>query len=178
LGFTFEQVENAESYSIDKLYTEIKKVLGEEYKDIPLIEAEGVNTKEDIEKYIKMGFAGVQIGTRFICTEESGMERAGQQVVIDATNDDVVVIKSPVGLPARVLRTPLVDRVLAGEHEVFSCPYKCLITCDMKTVPFCIAQALLAARAGDYNNGLFMTGANVDAVKDVIPVDQFFKSLE
>jgi nitronate monooxygenase len=137
-----------------------------------------VNTRADIENLIAVGFSGVQVGTRFICTAESGMALSGQQVYIDATNDDVVIIKSPVGLPVRVLRTPLVERVLDGSHEVFTCPFKCLLTCDMKTVPFCIAKALLSARAGDRENGLFMTGANVGAINETISVSSFFKSLE
>ena len=178
LGFKYEQLEHPQDYSMEKLLKDVQTVLGPDHQDIPLIAAQGVNGKEDIENYVSMGYAGVQIGTRLICTEESGMERSGQQVYIDATNDDIIVIQSPVGLPVRVLRTPLVDRVLAGKHEVFSCPYKCLATCDMKKVPFCIAQALLASRAGDVENGLFMTGANVEAIQDVIPVKEFFKSLE
>lgn len=177
LGFTYEQLEHPEERSIALIYKEVKESLGEECSDMPLIAAEGVNTKADIVKLLAVGFAGVQVGTRFICTEESGMSVTGQQVYIDASNDDVVVIKSPVGLPVRVLRTPLVERVLDGSHEVFSCPFKCLITCDMKTVPFCIAKALLSARAGDREHGLFMTGANVEAIKGSISIDEFFKSL-
>ncbi|MFC1808664.1 NAD(P)H-dependent flavin oxidoreductase [Candidatus Omnitrophota bacterium] len=177
LGFSFEQALHPETCSIDILYHDCKQVLEKDGLDIPLIAAEGVTCREDIDKYIEMGFAGVQIGTRFLCTDESGMELSGQEVYLKATSKDVRVIKSPVGLPARVLRSPLVDRIEAGQREDFQCPYKCLITCDFKTAPFCIAQALLAARAGDYENGLFMTGGNVEPIKTVISVKEFFRQL-
>lgn len=178
LGFTYEQLAHPEARPISAILKEVQEALGEEHSDIPLIAAEGVNTREDIENYIAMGFSGVQVGTRFICVTESGMDPKGQQLYIDATNDDVVIIKSPVGLPVRVLKTPLVERVLNGSQEVFTCPYKCLVTCDFKTVPFCIAHALIVACKGNIEDGLFMTGSNVDAIKSVISVKDFFKSLE
>ncbi len=178
LGFTYEQINNPESCSTDMILKETQEVLGDENKDIPLIAAECVNTREDIERFIKMGFAGVQVGTRFICVEESGMEHSGQEMYLKAKSDDVVVIQSPVGLPVRVLRSPLVERILSGKREPFHCPYKCLITCDKEKVPFCIAQVLLAARAGDQEHGLFMTGCNVEPIKNIISVKEFFDTLK
>jgi nitronate monooxygenase len=89
----------------------------------------------------------------------------------------VVVIQSPVGLPVRVIKTPLVERVLLGEREPFHCPYKCLLTCDKSKVPFCMAQVLLKARAGNQDHGLYMTGCNVEPIKEVVTVKQFFDTL-
>lgn len=177
LGFSYEQIEHPETCSIDKILAEAREVLGEEHKRIPLIAAEGVTCRADIDRYLAMGFAGVQIGTRFICTAESGMERKGQEHYIRACAGDVTVVQSPVGLPVRVLRSPLVERMLSGQREKFKCPYKCLITCDMKKVPFCIAQALLAAREGDWENGLFMTGCNVDPITQITTVKEFIAEL-
>jgi nitronate monooxygenase len=99
-------------------------------------------------------------------------------VFVDATPEDVVVIKSPVGLPVRVLRTPLVERVLAGGREKFTCPYRCLRTCRPAKVPFCIAKALLATWEGDVENGLYMTGCNVEALDSIAPLKKFFDTLE
>ena len=178
LGFTYEQIEHPEACSSEIILKDAQEVLGDEHKDIPLIAAECVNTRADIERFITMGFAGVQVGTRFICVEESGMERSGQEMYLKAKKEDVVVIKSPVGLPVRVLRTPLVERVLRGEREPFHCPYKCLITCDKNTVLFCIAQVLLKARAGDQEHGLYMTGCNVEPIQSIISVKEFFETLQ
>ncbi len=177
LGFSNKQLEDLDAIHIDKLIAEVIEVLGEEHKDIPVIAAEGVACRADIDHYLELGCAGVQVGTRFVCTEESGMGPGGQEVYLNASDDDVVVIESPVGLPARVLKSPLVDRIVAGKREQFRCPYKCLITCDCKTAPFCIAQALLAARVGDKENGLFMSGSNVSPITSVMTVKELMEYL-
>jgi NAD(P)H-dependent flavin oxidoreductase YrpB (nitropropane dioxygenase family) len=124
-----------------------------------------------------IGYNAVQIGTYFIAADESGMDKRGKEVYVKAKAKDVVVIKSPVGLPVRVLKTPLVERVLSGNREKFSCPYRCLRTCDPRKVPFCIAKALLASWRGDIENGLFMCGCNVDAVTEIYPLEKFFRQL-
>lgn len=179
LGFTLEQIENPETCSIDKLYKEVKEVMLEfDCSDIPLIAAEMVSSKSDIERMLKIGFSGVQIGTYFIASEEAGIDRKSKEVYVKASSKDVTVIKSPVGLPVRVLKTKLVERVLSGNREKFSCPYRCLRTCNPGKVPFCIAKVLLAAWRGDVENALFMCGCNVDAITEIYPLEKFFKSLE
>jgi nitronate monooxygenase len=82
-----------------------------------------------------------------------------------------------VGLPVRVLKTPLVERVLSGQREKFGCPYRCLRTCNPEKAPFCIAKALLATWSGDVENGLYMTGCNVEAMNKVIALKDFFNTL-
>ena len=92
LGFSYEQIERPETCSMDILLREVQDVLGDEGKDIPLIAAEGVNTKADIERFIAMGFDGVQIGTRLICTDESGMAQYALSAALTAKEryfDDV-----------------------------------------------------------------------------------------
>jgi NAD(P)H-dependent flavin oxidoreductase YrpB (nitropropane dioxygenase family) len=178
LGFTTEQIENPQSCSIEKLFHEAKKIMNEfNYSDVPLIAAEMVSSRADIEKLLRIGYNGVQIGTYFIAADESGMDRRGKEVYVKAKAKDVVVIKSPVGLPVRVLKTPLVERVLSGNREKFSCPYRCLRTCDPRNVPFCIAKALLSSWKGDIENGLFMCGCNVDAITEIYPLEKFFSQL-
>ena len=179
LGFTPEQIENPQSCSIDKLYNEIKEILPEfACENIPLIAAEMVSSRQDIEKMLNIGFSGVQIGTYFIASEEAGIDRKSKELYVKASSKDIAVIKSPVGLPVRVLKTSLVERLLSGKKEKFSCPYRCLRTCNPAKAPFCIAKALLAVWSGDIENGLFMCGCNVDAITEIYPLGKFFKTLE
>lgn len=178
LGFTLDMIEHPETCSMDKLLVEVKEVAGRYGLDIPFIAAEEVACREDIEKFLKMGFDGVQIGTYFITTEEAGIARESKQVFVDAKPEDVVVIKSPVGLPVRVLNTPLVQRVLSGNRERFTCPYRCLRSCNPAKSLFCIARALLATWRGDTENGLYMTGCNIGATTRIFPVKEFFDTLE
>ncbi len=177
LGFSLAQLDAPETCSLEILYKEVKEVLGEYEYDVPIIAAGKASSRADIEENLKLGYDGVQIGTFFITTEEAGMDIKSKEVFINARPEDVVVIKSPVGLPVRVLKTPLVERVLAGHKEKFGCPYRCLRTCNPAKVPFCIAKALLSTWSGDVENGLYMTGCNVEAMKKIIPLKDFFKTL-
>lgn len=178
LGFTMDMIEHPETCSLDMLLKDVKEVMGRYDIDIPVLAAEEVSCRADIEKFIKMGFDGVQVGTYFITTEEAGIDRRSKQVFVDAKKEDIVVIKSPVGLPVRVLKTPLVQRVLSGNREKFSCPYRCLRSCNPAKSLFCIARALLATWEGDVENGLYMVGCNVDATTRIYPVKEFFDTLE
>ena len=90
----------------------------------------------------------------------------------------MVVIKSPVGLPVRVLKSPLVQRVLGEERQKFTCPYRCLRSCNPAKSLFCIARALLATYDGDVENGLYMVGCNVDSIQKIYPLKEFFDTLE
>lgn len=179
LAFTEEQLKNPEKYSLEVLYKDAKEVL-DKYSmgDIPLIAAGAISIPEDVLKMLKVGYQGVQIGTRFICTEESGMSEEGKRLYVASKSKDVVTIDSPVGMPVRVIKSPLVERVLSGKKEPFACPYRCLRSCDKTKVLFCIARALIYAWDGDIDRGLFMTGYDLDRVNDIIPIKKFFDDLQ
>ena len=179
LGFTMEQIEHPETCSLEILLKEVREVM-ERYGsgDKPVLAAEMISTRADIERVLAMGYNGVQIGTHFICAEESGIDRKSKEVFVNAHAKDIVVIKSPVGLPVRVLRTPLVERVLSGNREKFTCPYHCLRTCNPGKSLFCIARALLATWMGDTEHGLYMCGSNIEAETRIYPLKEFFDTLK
>ena len=179
LGFTMEMLEQPETCSLEILLKEVKDVIAKYQLDgLPVLAAGEVCCREDIEKFIKMGYDGVQIGTYFLTTEEAAIDPRSKQVFIDAQTDDIVIIKSPVGLPVRVLKTPLVQRVLGGNREKFTCPYRCLRSCNPAKSLFCIASALIATWRGDTENGLYMVGCNIEACRKIFPVREFFETLE
>lgn len=177
LGFAIEQIEHPETCSIEILFKEIKDSLASFGYDIPVLAAEGIASREDIKRLLKIGYNGVQIGTYFIATEEAGIDIKSKEVYVKACKDDVIVMKSPVGLPVRVLKTPLVKRILEGKREQFSCPYQCLRTCNPATAPFCIARALLATWSGDVENSLYMVGCNIESLNKIITLKSFFDTL-
>ncbi len=179
LAFNREQLNEPEKYPLDLLYKETKEVL-EKYSigDIPLLAAGAISEPGDVLAALKMGYQGVQIGTRFICTEESGLSENGKKLYVDSKSEDTAIISSPVGMPVRVIKSPLVQRILAGKREPFACPYKCLRSCDKNVVLVCIARALMYAWDGNIDKGLFMTGYDLDRVNDIIPIDKFFQDLE
>jgi len=179
LAFTEEQLQNSEKYSLDVLHRECKEVaFNYSLKDMPLIAAGAISVAEDVLKVLDMGYQGVQIGTRFICTQESGMSEEGKSLYVSSKSKDTVIISSPVGMPVRVIKTPLVERVMSGKKEPFACPYRCLRSCDKNKVLFCIARALVHAWKGNIDRGLFMTGYDLDRVNDIISMESFFEDLK
>ena len=67
-------------------------------------------------------------------------------------------------MPGRALRSPLIQRVEAGTQPKISRCIHCLAPCDPKASPYCISRALIDARNGDWENGLFFCGANAGEV--------------
>ena len=77
------------------------------YGNIPVIVAGGIYSHDDIVRFLKMGADGVQMGTRFLVTEESSATDAYKQAVINAGKEDIIVAQnpgSPCGLPFMVIK--------------------------------------------------------------------------
>ncbi len=179
LGFSAEQLAHPETCSLEILLQEVKDVVKRyDCAGMPVIGAGEVACRRDIEKMLQTGYEGVQIGTHFICSEEAGIAKESKEVYVHAKPEDIVVIKSPVGLPVRVLKTPLVERVMAQKKENFTCYYHCLKSCNPEKSQFCIARALIATWSGDVEHGLYMCGMNVGKCTRIYPLKDFFATLE
>ena len=180
LGFKQEQINNPE-YSLEKLIPEVIKAVKpfeERYKKpIPVIAAGGIYTGEDIYNFLKLGAAGVQMATRFVTTYECDASIKFKQTYIDSSKEDIVIIKSPVGMPGRAIKNKFIDDANKGEKKPFKCPYHCIITCDYKNSPYCIALALLNARKGNLEHGFAFAGENAYRAKGIISVKELIESL-
>lgn len=155
--------------SLRDIFPEIRKVVTK----VPLIAAGGLtNGYEMGEMMDKYGADGVQIATRFVLTKECSVSETFKQAMLNANKEDVVLVKSPVGMPGRALKTPFVERMLAGEDlKTKECRYKCLKKCDHH---YCISERLRQALAGDLKNGLFFSGENVYKMKEILSVREVF----
>lgn len=165
--------------SLETVVPELVSYLREADIDIPVIAAGGIWNSEDMKKMFALGAKGVQMGTRFAATEEGDASERFKQAYVDATEDDVVLIQSPCGLPGRALVTPLVERYIKDKVATVSCWANCLSHCRLRKEreTFCIADALIAAYNGDWENGLFFCGSNVGRVKAVQKVQEIIEEL-
>ena len=127
--------------------------------EIPLIAAGGIYDRRDLEHCLYLGAAGVQMGTRFVTTEECDAADAYKQAYLSARKEDIVIVKSPVGMPGRAIQNAFLEKVAAGERFMTGCRH-CIKTCDPKTAPYCITRALINAAMGDVDNGLLFCGSN------------------
>ncbi|WP_291330315.1 nitronate monooxygenase family protein [Desulfovibrio sp. UCD-KL4C] len=180
LGFHRDQLDDPD-FALDSILPEVLdavKVFEEKTgKTIPVIAAGGVYTGEDICKYIKMGASGVQLGTRFVTTHECDADEKFKQAYIDASEEDMTVIQSPVGLPGRALKNKFLDEVTDGKKTPFKCSFKCLKTCQVETAPYCIASALINAQRGKLKYGFAFAGANAYRAKKIISVKELIAEL-
>jgi len=179
-GFKKEQIDNPD-YALEKLLADtisaIKPFEDQFSKSIPVIAAGGIYTGKDINKYIKLGAKGVKMGTRFVATHECDAAIQFKQAYVKCKKEDICIIDSPVGLPARVIRNQFIDEVKAGIKKPFKCPWKCLRTCDFRNVPYCIAQALYNAKMGKLEEGFAFAGVNAYRVDRIISVEELIKIL-
>ena len=181
LGFSEEQLAQPEKYSLEKLLPEVLEII-KPYEDkygkkIPVIAAGGIFNGKDIAKMLSMGASGVQMGTRFVCTEECDVSQEFKQAYLDAKEEDVVIIKSPVGMPGRAIRNHfLKDLEVKGKLKI-KCPYKCLSVCQVEKAQYCIALVLVNSYLGDVDHGLIFAGQNAYRCNKIVTVKEIIQEL-
>ena len=180
LGFKEDQIGDND-FVLEKLVPEIVKELKffeEKYNTrIPLFAAGGIYTGEDIKNIMKLGAAGVQMGTRFVTTHECDAAPEFKQAYIDAEEKDIQIIKSPVGMPGRAIFSKFIQKVRDGEKQPKKCPFHCIKTCDISKSPYCIIIALMNALKGNFENGYAFAGSNAFRATKISSVKEIFQSL-
>lgn len=78
---------------------------------VPLVCAGGIGEAAGFVAALRMGYAGAQLGTRFIATDECRAAPEYKQAIVEADEEDIVLTERVTGVPLSVIRTPYVDRV-------------------------------------------------------------------
>ena len=181
LGFKQEMLTDPE-HALEKLIPEVieaVKPYEKQYgKPIPVIAAGGIYTGADILKFFQLGASGVQMATRFVTTYECDASDKFKQTYIDSKKEDMVIIKSPVGLPGRVINNKFVEKIKQGKTIPFKCSYKCLRTCEPDKAPYCIAKVLSNASRGKLDESFVFAGSNAYKCKEIIPVKTLVDKLK
>ncbi|MFH1904374.1 MAG: nitronate monooxygenase family protein [bacterium] len=181
LGFSAEQLEHPEDYSLEKLLPEVLEAI-KPYEDkygkkIPVITGGGIYNGKDIARMLSLGASGVQMGTRFVCTKECDVSQQFKQAYLDAKEEDIVIIKSPVGMPGRAINNRfLKDLEVKGKLKI-KCPYRCLTVCRVDKARYCIALALVNSYFGDVDHGLIFCGQNAYRVDKIVTVKELIHEL-
>lgn len=180
LGFKEDQIGDSD-YSLEKLVPEIVdelKLFEEKYnQSIPLIAAGGIYTGADINNIMNLGASGVQMGTRFVTTDECDASNGFKQAYINAVENDIEIIKSPVGMPGRAIFSNFIQKVRDGKKQPKKCPFKCIKTCDIDKSPYCIIVALINALKGNFEHGYAFAGSNAFRATKISSVKEIFQSL-
>lgn len=155
--------------SVRVLLPEVKKAV-----KIPVIGAGGVISGRDIVEILSLGADGVQMGTRFAASVESNAAPALKEFYLKAKPEDVVLIKSPVGLPGQAVRNPFAKKIIEGTAPLPDSCDACLKHCERN---FCIIKALIRAQQGDVETGLVFTGEYIHKIDEILSVKEIFSRL-
>ncbi|WP_211214199.1 NAD(P)H-dependent flavin oxidoreductase [Neobacillus bataviensis] len=141
---------------------------------IPVIAAGGIMTGADIAKALAMGAAGVQMGTRFVASVECDAPLAFKQKYVNADIDDLVLVKTTVGLQGRAIKNNFTNLITGPEKLKIAKCHDCLKNCSYR---FCTLDSLLTSVNGDVENGLVFAGARVAEIKEILPVQTIIDNL-
>ena len=179
-GFKYEDCFK-EEFQLENIVPSVIEEVKNWGEDIPIIAAGGIWDKNDIDKFLEMGCAGVQMATRFIATYECDASDELKEVLLNAKEEDIKLLKSPVGLPARGVITNLQKTIEDGTAPKVACISNCVAPCnrgeEAKAVGYCIADRLGAAYEGDIETGLFFTGSNGYKATELISVKELMDKL-
>ncbi len=191
LGFSREHLEElgVDTEDVDQTYKQaeydeeirgilrIVKEYGDKYnKVIPVVTAGGIYTHEDVLHQLSLGADGVQVATRFVTTVECDAPEEFKQAYIHAKKEDVVITKSPVGMPGRAIMNPFLKEVGKTPFRLEHC-YQCLEKCDKTTIPYCITKALVNSAEGRTDEGLVFCGSNAYRAERIETVEEVMKDL-
>jgi len=177
LGYTYESVADGTADSLEKSVSEVVQIANSFDINIPVIAAGGIFDGNDIAGYLRLGASGVQMATRFVCTDECDVHNNFKQAYLDAKADDITIVKSPVGLPGRVINNSFVEKIKRGEAMPFRCNYQCLRMCEPSKAPYCIAEVLANAAKGNLDEGFVFAGSNAYRCNKIVPVKVLVESL-
>lgn len=191
LGFSREQLTEfgADTESVSKTYKQneyeneirgiiktVKEFADKYKKEIPVIVAGGIYDHKDVINQLELGAAGVQVATRFVTTEECDADLAYKQAYINAKEEDIVIVKSPVGMPGRAIKNRFLERVQEGRIPVTQC-FRCLTHCNPAETPYCITRALINAAEGNVDDALLFCGSNAYRSTKIETVPEVMKEL-
>lgn len=163
LGFSYEELQTITQEEYEEEIKGIIKVVeefGEKYDyHIPVIAAGGIYDVQDMKRVMELGVDGVQVATRFVTTYECDASDAYKQAYIDAKQEEIQIVKSPVGMPGRAIHNAFIEETEKEPVKIKKC-LQCLEHCKQKDIPYCITNALINAVKGKVSQGLIFCGAN------------------
>jgi len=181
LGFKADalfEVGNKLENLVDEVVKVAQEIKEKFNKEVPVIAAGGIFTGQDIKAIMNRGASAVQLGTRFVATEECDASDEFKQSIVNASEEDIQIIKSPVGMPGRTIFNRFLKEAADGQRRPAVCKHNCIRSCNPKTTMYCISEALLAAFKGNLKDGFAFVGSNAGRVKSVSTVENIFNELQ
>ncbi|MBQ0065964.1 MAG: nitronate monooxygenase [Firmicutes bacterium] len=181
LGFKLKDLQNHTCEELEDILPAVLKEVSiyedKYHKEIPVFVAGGIYTGKDIKRFMRLGAAGVQMGTRFIATEECDAHPIFKEMLVKAKQKDIVIVKSPTGFPGRAVLNDYMKKVMDSPNQKVSHCFGCLKPCNPADTPYCISHALIEAVQGNEKQGLFFTGENGAKLDRIMTVHELIQEL-
>ncbi|PEX62586.1 2-nitropropane dioxygenase [Bacillus cereus] len=143
--------------------------------EIPVIAAGGIMTGKDIARALKMGASGVQMGTRFVASNECDAPLSFKEKYINARLEDTILVKTTVGLQGRAVKNNFTKLIADNNKKIkIKKCINCLKNCSYR---FCTLDSLITSMDGDCENGLVFAGARVNEIKEILPVQTIINNI-
>ncbi|SMP51850.1 NAD(P)H-dependent flavin oxidoreductase [Anoxynatronum buryatiense] len=180
LGFSREELTQTPPIKLETLVRDVleaMKATEEKYrKKIPVIAAGGIFNGADIARFLKMGAAGVQMGTRFVATEECDAHPSFKEAYVKSVKETIDLVLSPVGMPGRAVINAFMEKTRQVRVPAERCS-NCLKPCNPAETPYCISDALIRAVQGNLEEGLIFTGSNAWRIEGITTVKALMNTL-
>lgn len=150
-----------------------------EHCSIPIISAGGVGKKEDVDKMLRYGAAGVSVGSPFIASVEANVTDEYKQACVDYGAKDIVMTQRISGTPCTVINTPYVQKIGTKESWLESILNKNKkLKKWVKMVRFSIGMKATekAAKEATYKT-VWVAGPSIEHTKAVLPVKDIISKL-
>ena len=108
---------------------------------------------------------------------KQAQESLAKKEYIKAKKEDIVIVKSPVGMPGRAIKNKFMEKVINGEKFTPKKCLGCLARCNPKEIPYCITERLIYAAKGKTDEALLFCGADAYKVNKYTTVKKVFKEL-
>ncbi|WP_199228135.1 NAD(P)H-dependent flavin oxidoreductase [Salipaludibacillus keqinensis] len=141
--------------------------------DIPVIAAGGIIDGRDVRKALEAGASGVQMGTRFVASQECDAPLSFKEKYLSST--ETVLIKSVVGLDGRAVPNRFTDKISNDQKLKIDRCVSCLKKCSHR---YCILDSLLKSVGGDAEEGLVFSGSRVGEITEILSVKEIFDRIK
>ena len=184
LGFSTEQLieymqEKKKNFDeeVKRILDAVKEFAEKAQKYIPVALAGGISSREQAEHAFRLGVDAIQVATRFVTTEECDADIRYKRTYLQAQEEDIVITKSPVGMPGRAILNPFLKKIQNGEQIRPEKCHGCLKHCKPAEIPYCITDALIHAAKGEVDDALLFCGAEAWKAQKIQTVEEVIQEL-
>ncbi len=161
--------------------TQSPEALLDELHDIglPVVAAGGIASPEHFERMLSLGYAGVQMGTRFIATTECSASAEYKQAIVDSDASDIVLTERLTGIPIAVINTPHVQRLGTRVGPIARRLFKGRRTKKWIRSYYALRSTLAlkrSLRAANADNEYWQAGRSVSEITSIVPAGDIVRA--